>query len=889
MRRFEFVEDGSAKFWEIERVGGEVTVRFGRIGSAGQTRVKTFTGSAAAGPYEIKQIHDKISKGYTETALSDSAPESLPSPSTTASPPTESSVAGSASLPSRETSAGDEDMLVVPAAWLRQRTPRRGSAGVKPFVPDPEARALTKQMLVNQDAGGMKVLLENPTTEDPVRTAALAWRHGSRDAPPLGAAAVAALKGRGQNGHSEDMTKFADVWIGERGLTFAAVAAVELMSLVVRDDFAPSTHSWWTVKTCGVRYLRVGETAPSGAADIPFQILLRVRTALAAASEEEFQQVAAALEPFRAGLPRTRVACSVLVPRADWVEADVAAAVADADPGRAGMLIHAAGTAEQAEALARHTDHWGLLRRQGAVLTLVDGLGADAAPALFRWYDRDISILGVATERWLLSVLATLPSDEVMTGLVDRITSRNVKPALLEAAARFPARAMRILAEEAGKPAVAELLRTHVLGNLGLVDRVRTALSPEAAVRVDAIVTAVAAVVTAPVSALPAVLADPPWQRRARAAKPVVITGLTCTDGPSVSWRPDEQEQWARTPVRHPGQWNLDSWAAVVERLTQNKARWGETGRFFTEGPEEIVRPVLSRWQSRYLWDATPWLRVTAARFGAEATPLLLTAARINPVEYGPLLTPFSSPEVAVQMADWLARLKSARRVALAWLLQHPLEAARALIPAALGKAGADRRQAERALLTLHTNGHTEQIRTAAGTLAAEIADPQAASGVTAGVAALLATDPLQLLPARMPAVPAWAAPGLLPPVRLRGDAGALPAEAAGNLVTMLTINKPGDPYAGLEIVRDAVDPADLAEFGWTLFQMWQASGAAAKENWALDVLGLIGDDETVRRLAPLILAWPGDGGHAKAVTGVNVLAAIGTDVALMHLHRISQ
>jgi hypothetical protein len=41
--------------------------------------------------------------------------------------------------------------------------------------------------------------------------------------------------------------------------------------------------------------------------------------------------------------------------------------------------------------------------------------------------------------------------------------------------------------------------------------------------------------------------------------------------------------------------------------------------------------------------------------------------------------------------------------------------------------------------------------------------------------------------------------------------------------------------------------------------------------------------------LTPLIQAWPGEGGHAKAVTGVNVLAAIGTDVALMHLHGISQ
>ncbi|MFV2180136.1 hypothetical protein, partial [Actinomadura sp. LOL_011] len=39
----------------------------------------------------------------------------------------------------------------------------------------------------------------------------------------------------------------------------------------------------------------------------------------------------------------------------------------------------------------------------------------------------------------------------------------------------------------------------------------------------------------------------------------------------------------------------------------------------------------------------------------------------------------------------------------------------------------------------------------------------------------------------------------------------------------------------------------------------------------------------------PVIRAWPGEGGHAKAVTGLDVLAAIGTDTALMHLNTIAQ
>ncbi|MFD0539386.1 hypothetical protein ACFQY7_42265 [Actinomadura luteofluorescens] len=58
--------------------------------------------------------------------------------------------------------------------------------------------------------------------------------------------------------------------------------------------------------------------------------------------------------------------------------------------------------------------------------------------------------------------------------------------------------------------------------------------------------------------------------------------------------------------------------------------------------------------------------------------------------------------------------------------------------------------------------------------------------------------------------------------------------------------------------------------------------------DWVLTALGLFGDDETVRRFAPVIQAWPGDGGHAKAVRGLDVLIAIGGDVALMHLHDIT-
>ena len=65
-RRFHFVGDGSDKFWEIETVGNDVTVRYGRTGSKGQTNTKTFADESAAKKHADKLIAEKTAKGYAE-------------------------------------------------------------------------------------------------------------------------------------------------------------------------------------------------------------------------------------------------------------------------------------------------------------------------------------------------------------------------------------------------------------------------------------------------------------------------------------------------------------------------------------------------------------------------------------------------------------------------------------------------------------------------------------------------------------------------------------------------------------------------------------------------------------------------------------------------------
>jgi predicted DNA-binding WGR domain protein len=67
-RRFEFVEGTSSKFWEISVSNSQVSVTFGRIGTAGQTQNKGFADSSAAQQHADRLVQQKLAKGYVELA-----------------------------------------------------------------------------------------------------------------------------------------------------------------------------------------------------------------------------------------------------------------------------------------------------------------------------------------------------------------------------------------------------------------------------------------------------------------------------------------------------------------------------------------------------------------------------------------------------------------------------------------------------------------------------------------------------------------------------------------------------------------------------------------------------------------------------------------------------
>lgn len=66
-RHFEFIGGSSRKFWEVSVDGANLVVRYGRIGSAGQSRTKPCADPAAARAQADRLIAEKLAEGYSES------------------------------------------------------------------------------------------------------------------------------------------------------------------------------------------------------------------------------------------------------------------------------------------------------------------------------------------------------------------------------------------------------------------------------------------------------------------------------------------------------------------------------------------------------------------------------------------------------------------------------------------------------------------------------------------------------------------------------------------------------------------------------------------------------------------------------------------------------
>ena len=346
------------------------------------------------------------------------------------------------------------------------------------------------------------------------------------------------------------------------------------------------------------------------------------------------------------------------------------------------------------------------------------------------------------------------------------------------------------------------------------------------------------------------------WEKSVQAAREVVTDALRRGDGQVVA----------------------ATWRQVHELRKQLGYSWYA---FNGDAATLVPRSVgLTLWNSVAGEAETRDAAFVMASLGLEALPGLVSVVRSRPTENLSVARHFGAVELAPMAARALAKLKSVRELGRRWLLRYPEHAACALIAPALGKRGEARDCAGTALRLLQAHGHEALLLE----VAARYGDPAAVDGVRA----VLDESPLDRFPTRRSKLPGWWQPrGWRRPQLLNGK--ALPDSALDVVGEMMGFPTAEEVYAGIGVLREVCESNSLADFAWDAFSAWLEAGGPSKDGWALTALGLLGTDDTARRLTPFIRAWPGESAHARAVTGLDVLAGIGTDVALMLLNGIAQ
>jgi hypothetical protein len=379
------------------------------------------------------------------------------------------------------------------------------------------------------------------------------------------------------------------------------------------------------------------------------------------------------------------------------------------------------------------------------------------------------------------------------------------------------------------------------------------------------------AATAADLSGLPEVLAAPPWRdKKRKRVKPVVVEGLTAPAHTEVAWLPGERERWLG---RTASAWAPDGgWEPVRREIVEGTIGDLLAAYFVAHGPEDLVRPLLETWTPTLYW-ANDRVRTFVARYESLALPAVMGIGR-RPAERAQLLQPFVNPEITAIMVDGMARLRSVRGHAVAWLRRHPEAAARCVVPAALGKPGKARQAAVAALRMVE----------AQGVAVASVARQTYGEAVGTAVKEVLADDGLGAYPRTVPQVPLWARAELLPLILVKDGEKTLPRSAAQAVVEMLMFSKPDAPYPGLETVKEVCDASSLARFAWSLY-----TSAPSMEQWTFNALGLLGDDETVVRLLLEMTSWSRGFGSRTKDEALDVLAMIGGDFALASLHRFAE
>jgi hypothetical protein len=756
--------------------------------------------------------------------------------------------------------APQEDEFRLPANWAKLVLPRRGRDNPDVAI-DPDAPG-THRERVRLHEPGIRRALERDENRDWAADveAALAGEPN-----PRGAAAVAALLPTGGFQRPRPILRPAlDAWTADFGLAFATAAAVERLSLTV-DRLTDPEH----------RNLSDGLSAfPHPLLEDLGQGIRFLRGLLAAASDETYTAAVAAVAPLRHE-PVRRMAAAVLLPEeTDWTDEASIDYGQHQDWGWSNLLFwNWVRSPEQLAASTLTRLHEAFIDA-AAVAAIVDGLGPASLPVLAATLEH--ARPNANDRRLLLNAIAALPGDDAMAHLIGRLHEPDVFVAATTAAANFPVRALRRLARDAAAAPADRLPR--LAGLAGLIDaHNREHLDETERAVIEALIASNTAVPEADPADLPPLLVAPPWTVKRPKRKAVVVAGLEAPAGTAMVWAEGEREHWAGLRHETYSDYSERQWQTIADRLEGPNRVWIPELAAFAE--PDLAARFKDRWDGHVsLWGGEVVMQRLLARYDAEAADRAVAGIAAHH-QFTAALLPIRSAAAARLAAERLG-LKSTRAQAAAWFDRHGADAAGLLIPDALGTAKALRRNAETALAYIARAAGPDAVRDAAKPYGAEAYE---------AVSALMDADPLEPVGVKVPKPGTWANAGMLPQVLLAGRATAVPAASVPHLVTVLALGTPELPYPGVDVVAEACDRESLRRFSWALFEQWLAVGAPSQDGWALTQLANFADDALVARLTALIREWPGQSQHKRAITGLQVLGAIGSEAALRAIHGISQ
>ena len=905
MKTYIYQDEKSHKFWAVEQQGNELHITWGKVGTKGQNQVKSFADTAAAEKAELKLIAEKTKKGYVEEVsvmTATSAPgQVIECPEIAPLPQDKPAFAGDL-LP--WLADGAQIMLpteIAPTTLSHRRWP--GDP-----VQQEDELTLLRTVAANTHRRFKKVLTFDYST------CSLDWQQAITQAvglidspisttlPPMVLAVLVALEqGFNRNDHEELM----DQIVQEGGLEYATEVVIALQ--FIRFDWDYDAH----LITVTPDNRQPGYLLRFASVE------MRLRKHLSLANDDVWQRCADKLIAALGNMPAwNQPLVALLLPEKPEVAHEIARHLC----GQKGLyaLEWLKLTAADEQVLAElgkyypgqpgqvFDDYYGG-KIWCATILQEQGVAALARFAPYAAGDTCGEVLMHINHPQALTLL--IHASEQGKRCHDRMTKAFV---------RFPHAALAALAEllaQKDEKRWRMMLMTMLISQPTLAEQVIPWLSAPAVTELKSCLQQLTQPsVYANADLLPAVLISPPWLAKKKKSTisvldlaPLSLESF-CTINETKSKTLQVQHNW------QPHQ-QAEGEKAFLTSLGFNRWDWNKH-RGYIDVPE-IALDALQREDYSALIDAfksynSPYqgewnlsslhvLPINKAiemwnilskepHTGAKQVMLHLRLAGLTgfihsasryPQEALPVAQYFAAIELAPLIARAFNKLKTLRENARSWLLKYPEHALTGLLPAALGKAGEAQDNARAALRMLTENGHQPLLQ--------EIARRYNQPEVTDAVNALLALDPLDNHPTKIPTLPAFYQPSLWTRPVLKANAQSLPDRALLHLGEMLRFPQEEVLYPGILQVKDACTADSLAGFAWDLFTAWLTAGAPSKESWAFTALGVLGNDDTARKLTPLIRAWPGESQHKRATVGLDILAAIGSDIALMQLNGIAQ